>query len=629
MTGRPAVALLPVLAAVAGWLPAVGLPVTAVAIAACLVTLSWPSLRWWGPVTTVSGLVGLPVLAATLPGAAPSSLLPLLARMVRADIADRSMITADLPVTDPAACWTLTAVAWLAARATLVLTARGAMLPVRLGPALLLVAWAAAVAHPQHRLDPAVALVIGAGLLLNPLDDGNPVDDGRARRPGRDVLRRSLVAGLLVGLCGGGALAATAGRDLHQSDPAALVRDSTDPVSGADPLALAARWTTQSPEPAFDMAPVPDRAIRWAVLDRYDGLAWRAGSCPGERTGGGGDVYRISGNVLPGPWLPAPPGALASDAGQSCAGSGTVLTPDPAADYRVWSGDATRQAAVPAVAGVALTGAELSGRPPGPTDLQALAEQLRARSLDPAAVPGQQRDTLLAVARGDREGDRTQYAGAFALLAAAQGHPVRVVVGFTPSASVRTTDVLVWPEVWVDGTWQAFDPTPRRTRDGSSDPAALLRVQAPVAAPPAGQSTAGSGPATRAPAPGIDDPGPSRWGPLAAVTGSVLIAIGTAVFLARRRHRQADPAARICRAWSQVLAALTRHGPPETGSWPAMTPRQVAGAVPLTGGDLVRLAHLVTRTVYAEHPPSTRDAVDARLAASTIRRRIRQQRTRR
>ncbi len=67
-----------------------------------------------------------------------------------------------------------------------------------------------------------------------------------------------------------------------------------------------------------------------------------------------------------------------------------------------------------------------------------------------------------------KEGHCEYFASAFVLLARASGVPARVVTGFRVSehsplsdyAIVRERDAHSWGEVWLDGAWTTWDPTP-------------------------------------------------------------------------------------------------------------------------------------------------------------------------
>ena len=68
----------------------------------------------------------------------------------------------------------------------------------------------------------------------------------------------------------------------------------------------------------------------------------------------------------------------------------------------------------------------------------------------------------------ERAGYCEQFAGTYAAMARAVGLPARVAIGFTPGDRVgdefvvRGRNYHAWPEVWIDGSWVPFEPTPGR-----------------------------------------------------------------------------------------------------------------------------------------------------------------------
>lgn len=71
-----------------------------------------------------------------------------------------------------------------------------------------------------------------------------------------------------------------------------------------------------------------------------------------------------------------------------------------------------------------------------------------------------------------RRGYCEQFASSFAVMARALGIPSRVAIGFVPGEltedgyQVRGQDAHAWPEVYIDGRWVMYEPTPGR---GSAD----------------------------------------------------------------------------------------------------------------------------------------------------------------
>lgn len=93
-----------------------------------------------------------------------------------------------------------------------------------------------------------------------------------------------------------------------------------------------------------------------------------------------------------------------------------------------------------------------------------------------------------------RQGYCTYYASAFAVLARAIGIPARVSVGYytgsydaaTGSYLVYERDAHAWPELYIDGRWLPFEPTPVRPLPNRDAPAPLpntLPAPEPLPAP--------------------------------------------------------------------------------------------------------------------------------------------------
>ena len=596
--------LLPVAAAVSGWGQVLTWPVAAAVLGAVLMA---GVAGWWcrGP-RLRAALWPAGVLVSVLPA------LPFPGDLLGADATARLLLDAEVTA---AGVHLLALAGWAAGLGAVRLAAAGAAVWVRLGPAALILAWAWAV-DPQQRLDLPVLAVAAAALAALAL----PGLPRRRLLPAVTLLATAVAAGGLAQL-------------LPLAGPAsapATVRD-VEEVATTDPLAVATGWVQSPPEPAFQVPPGAG-TVRWAVLDRYQGVHWDTAGCLPVAAAPAGPGTTVTGNVLPGPWLPVPGDAVAAGEGQLCAGAGGLLAPGPVADYTVWRGDPGRNPA-PEPGAVTVTAADRelaraltsgAGAPVG--RLERLADRLRAGRFDPGAVPGQERGTLLAVAAGERTGNQAQFASAFALLAAADGHPARVVTGFEPGeqavevVQVRTSDVQVWPEVWVDGRWRRFDPQPT-----TRTPAEQARLQAAPATPEPRATQQQASP--QAPAPQADTQDRPTWLPLLAAP---LAAVGIAVLVWRRRLavRRRPPTERIAVAWVGTLRRLTKDdaGHP----WQAMTPHQVATAavprLPAQADALHTLADLVTRAGYSGQSIHDDDAAGAEQAARRIRSALRRTR---
>ncbi|NTW01380.1 MAG: transglutaminase domain-containing protein, partial [Oscillochloris sp.] len=78
-----------------------------------------------------------------------------------------------------------------------------------------------------------------------------------------------------------------------------------------------------------------------------------------------------------------------------------------------------------------------------------------------------------------RQGYCTYYAAAMAVMARSLGIPARIAVGYATGSYeqgryiVREADAHAWPELYIDGRWLPFEPTPVRSlpdRGGPADP---------------------------------------------------------------------------------------------------------------------------------------------------------------
>ncbi len=122
----------------------------------------------------------------------------------------------------------------------------------------------------------------------------------------------------------------------------------------------------------------------------------------------------------------------------------------------------------------------------------------------------------------------TYYASAMAVMARSLGIPARVATGYftgsydaaTQTYIVHENDAHAWPELYIDGRWLAFEPTPIRPAPArnSTEPPAVEPVPVPV----------------------VNAPAPNRWW----VWPLVLVAsIGVSLWLWRRPLRQPLPLA--------------------------------------------------------------------------------------
>lgn len=201
-----------------------------------------------------------------------------------------------------------------------------------------------------------------------------------------------------------------------------------------------------------------------------------------------------------------------------------------------------------------------------------------------------------------REGYCTYYASAMAVLARSVGIPARVAVGYATGAydetsrtyTVRESDAHAWPELYINGRWTAYEPTPIR-----SLPARGSEPSAPPLEMPAPQ------PIARQPQP--------IWA--MAVVAMLCALLGVAWFMRQRQLR----AAPVALALAQLERAGARAGMP----WPAgATLREYAALIEPCLGDeteaLHQLVALVERTRYRGEPLPTAELKQARTYSGQV-----------
>ncbi|MGR7027989.1 transglutaminaseTgpA domain-containing protein [Geodermatophilus sp. URMC 62] len=202
-----------------------------------------------------------------------------------------------------------------------------------------------------------------------------------------------------------------------------------------------------------------------------------------------------------------------------------------------------------------------------------------------------------------KQGYCEQYAGAMAAMVRAAGIPARVALGYTPGRVqpgggrlVTSDDAHAWVEVWFDDLgWVPFDPTPIDTERAVELPWAPRPADQEVLERPTDVPTAPT-PAPIVPVPQVDRaPDAAPQGRAAARDTSaarpVLVAAGVLLGLGallaapaaaralqrRRRLADGDPAA----LWDELAATARDLGLP----WdPAHTPRQQAASLGRTLG---------------------------------------------
>jgi transglutaminase-like putative cysteine protease len=243
--------------------------------------------------------------------------------------------------------------------------------------------------------------------------------------------------------------------------------------------------------------------------------------------------------------------------------------------------------------------------------------------------------TLVSFLTVSHTGSCEQFAGAFTVLARAVGLPTRVAIGFTTGIRdsagqtvVRGIDAHAWPEVYLDGSWISFEPTPELPA-GELSPASVIGVTAvgtpnPVAPRPLPHSLPKTSipPLTVVGATGSTHRAPQRW-VWALVSGLVLAGLVAAALVVRRRRRR-KPADELVMAWSRVDRALSRRHmarPPwrtplaHTRALRSSEPDHVWEAI---GTDLEWLATTVEEAAYGHRGTDAGVAPAARHASRRV-----------
>jgi len=253
----------------------------------------------------------------------------------------------------------------------------------------------------------------------------------------------------------------------------------------------------------------------------------------------------------------------------------------------------------------------------------------------------------------ERTGYCEQFAGTFAAMARSVGIPARVATGFTPGELVgdqyvvRGENYHAWPEVWIDGQWIYFEPTPGRGAPGATGYTGVAEQQVQPT-PEDAQDTATTGdtavptvpPLADFPAAELeglegeagqsgDDGGLPTWlERIGQVVGLALLAgllwwlIAPLVRRFRRRRRYASArtvAAQVEAAWMDLNESLALAGVPAA---PAETPREYARRVHkvtrLHGARLDQVAVLVTEARYADEVSDDQIAAHARYLVAEL-----------
>ena len=239
-----------------------------------------------------------------------------------------------------------------------------------------------------------------------------------------------------------------------------------------------------------------------------------------------------------------------------------------------------------------------------------------------------------------------QFAGSYAAMARAIGLPTRVATGFTPGELVdgeyvvRGENYHAWPEIYIDGRWVYFEPTPGRGAPGAQGYTGVREQQVERTGVTDTTLDEGSGLISGATVPDIpledfgdfgDDPGaegdlgdagvPVWFGRLLGLAG-VLLVLAAAWWIAvpalvrwrrRRRHAAARTAAeQIEASWLDLTESLAMTGVEVD---PSETPREYADRAYRTSAvrrdQISEMARLITESRYSDQAPADTIAAHA------------------
>jgi transglutaminase-like putative cysteine protease len=354
---------------------------------------------------------------------------------------------------------------------------------------------------------------------------------------------------------------------------------------------------------------------RGAVLDRFDGSAWRPSERPAvdalEAPAGavaGALVQRVTLVRPPSQfWVPALGHAIRAESGdvplRVDPRTGLVLTAGPVPAPASYSVESAGNEAPDDLAPYLALPPDLDPRIPDRatglvSDAGSPAEQT-ARLLgffDPAN--GFRYETTLGAGSGSvaawlfddavagyRTGYCEQFASALAVMARSAGIPARVVIGFAAplpgpggSVVVRDRDAHAWVEAWIeDDGWVTLDPTPASTVGSASTSTSVpvTTTQPGVRGGGTTVTTASGTGAGNTAAPGSWTTA-IRWLGAVSAAGVLLVSIPIAKAARRRRRLRRLSAGEMPAGWAEITDRLTDLGsePPRSA-----TPLEVAATV--------------------------------------------------
>jgi len=476
-----------------------------------------------GSVTALatSGVVMVFVLAATLYGDTTRALIPTATtwNTVGSDLSEAwgafGIVKAPTELL-PGFALAIAVVVWLIAAVADLAAFRVRTVVEALVPSMTLFIFTAMLGQPAGRITSTATFLVTVGVFLTfirisfPLSTSTPLASTRARQP-RAVLRSGLglvAAAVLLGLVFGPLLPGVGQGPLF--DWKALDGSGGGSRVTLSPLVDArGRLVEQTNTELFRVKTNSETGAYWRItaLDAFDGAIW--GSSYGYRDATGTltnqdaniDFETIDATFtisnLGAVWFPVPFNPITftgADANWDEESSTLVTKPGEfttgvsysvRAAVPIYDPQVLREASTfippeinarytdlpddfnPRVQDLAI---ELTRRSPTPYDKAIALQNFFLNNFEYTTdVPlGHDLDRIEQFLFVDRAGYCEQFAGTFAAMARSLGLPTRVAIGFTPGDRVgdefvvRGRNYHAWPEVWIDGSWVPFEPTPGR-----------------------------------------------------------------------------------------------------------------------------------------------------------------------
>jgi hypothetical protein len=427
---------------------------------------------------------------------------------------------------------------------------------------------------------------------------------------------------LTVALC---AVAGFATTTIHTGQPYSLRQNQSaevplsrtvNPLSEvaarlADPNTPVFRYTSDTPVDRWPLVVLDDfNGVTWTPSDSYLRLGAEVGPPSGVTVPTATRSARVTVSGA-GQWVPsqAMPASVTGVEPRIGRDTGMLLLPERAGsvayDLRWWEPDGDLAGLADAAVSDIPSG-DLGAVPPGIAELARTATRGARPTFQTALALEQYLSSNYRLAKGkelptgsgwpqlsefllDTEwGTSEQFAASYVALARIVGIPARLVVGYRAPGTlgggevvVRNKDVLVWPEVAVDGLgWVPLDPVGTASETGpDSSPLAEVTAKARADLPPPNEKLPDPPvPATEAGA--ETGTGPGFWALVSWVVAGLLVllvlvvlAIPVAKLVRTLRRKRFTGVRGVVGAWSEARDLLRSYG---TRVLPGMTARDLA-----------------------------------------------------